>query len=113
MHRSRLSTTVRNTNDVRHAYTVSRRNGEVAWKMESSSMTRRSRNIDSAPEPPWRATERGEPRIPLTRDAVVEAAVRVLERGGVDALSMRRVAEEIGTGAASLYGHIRDKEELL
>lgn len=39
--------------------------------------------------------------------------MRVLERGGVDALSMRRVAEEIGTGAASLYGHIRDKDELL
>ncbi|HZD68509.1 MAG TPA: TetR/AcrR family transcriptional regulator C-terminal domain-containing protein [Actinomycetes bacterium] len=67
-----------------------------------------------APEPPWRLRARGQaPRIPLTRQAIIEAALRVLDREGMDALSMRRVGEELGTGAASLYWHVRNKEELL
>src|SRR5438045_7753763 len=70
---------------------------------------------DPVPEPPWRADARAraEPRLPLTRDAIVEAALRVLDREGMDGLSMRRVAEELGTGAASLYWHVRNKDELL
>src|SRR5437879_360100 len=70
---------------------------------------------DPIPEPPWRvdARARAEPRIPLTRDAIVEAALHVLDRDGLDGLSMRRVAEELGAGAASLYWHVRNKGELL
>ncbi len=52
-------------------------------------------------------------RVPLiTRDAIVQAALVVLDREGMDGLSMRRVADELGTGAASLYWHVRNKEEL-
>jgi len=65
------------------------------------------------PEPPWRAEPRGSGRTPLTRQAIVEAALRVLDRDGMEALSMRKVGEELGTGAASLYWHVRNKEELL
>jgi AcrR family transcriptional regulator len=67
------------------------------------------------PEPAWRhpAHGRAAPRQPLTRDAILEAATRVLDRDGVDALSMHRVARELGTGAASLYWHVRNKDELL
>jgi AcrR family transcriptional regulator len=70
---------------------------------------------DPVPEPPWRvaARARAEPRLPLTRDAIVEAALRVLDREGLDGLSMRRVAEELRTGVASLYWHVRNKGELL
>lgn len=70
---------------------------------------------DGIPEPPWRldTRPRAEPRAPLTREAIVEAAVRVLDREGMDGLSMRRVADELGTGAASLYWHVRNKGELL
>ena len=64
------------------------------------------------PEPPWRE-RKDNPRTPLTRQAIVEAALRVLDRDGMDALSMRKVGEELGTGAASLYWHVRNKEELL
>lgn len=64
------------------------------------------------PEPPWRSPAR-EPRTPLTREAIVAAALRVLDRDGLDGLSMRRLAEELGTGAASLYWHVRNKDELL
>lgn len=67
------------------------------------------------PEPPWRASRRpsAPPKTPLTREAIVDAALRVLDREGMDGLSMRRVGEELGTGAASLYWHVRNKEELL
>jgi AcrR family transcriptional regulator len=51
--------------------------------------------------------------MPLTRDVIIEAALRVLDREGVDGLSMHRVARELGTGAASLYWHVRNKDELL
>jgi AcrR family transcriptional regulator len=71
--------------------------------------------MSEIPEPPWRASVRGgrRPRVPLTRDSILEAALRVLDREGLDGLSMRRVAEELGTGAASLYWHVRNKGELL
>jgi AcrR family transcriptional regulator len=66
-------------------------------------------------EPPWRPPARGAalPRAPITRDAIVEAALAVMDREGVDGLSMRRVAEELDTGAASLYWHVKNKDELL
>jgi AcrR family transcriptional regulator len=68
------------------------------------------------PEPPWwRSREEAArtERRPLTREAIVEAALVVLEREGMAGLSMRKLAQELGTGAASLYWHVRDKEELL
>jgi AcrR family transcriptional regulator len=70
---------------------------------------------DRIPEPPWRldARRRAEPRVPLTRGAIVEAALHVLDREGVDGLSMRRVADELDTGVATLYWHVRNKGELL
>lgn len=68
---------------------------------------------DALPAPPWRTGARAAPRQPLTREAIVEAALRVLDREGMGGLSMRRVAEELGTGAASLYWHVRNKGELL
>ena len=63
------------------------------------------------PEPPWHRVS-PPPRAPITRDAIVEAALVVLDKVGMDGLSMRRVAEELGTGAASLYWHVRNKDEL-
>lgn len=67
------------------------------------------------PEPPWWRSGRpaAAARTPLTREGIVEAAVRVLDRHGLDGVSMRAVAEELGTGAASLYWHVRNKEALL
>ena len=67
------------------------------------------------PEPSWRAATRSRaaPRIPLTRELIIAAALRVLDRAGIDGLSMRRVAAELNTGVASLYWHVRNKDELL
>lgn len=68
---------------------------------------------DGVPEPPWRLPADRASRTPLTREAIVEAALRILDRDGMEAVSMRRVGEELGTGAASLYWHVRNKDELL
>jgi AcrR family transcriptional regulator len=66
------------------------------------------------PAPPWeRRRKPARAREPLTREAIVDAAIRVLDRDGIDGMSMRRVADELGTGAASLYWHVRNKGELL
>jgi AcrR family transcriptional regulator len=68
------------------------------------------------PPPPWqRVPERGQRRRrdPLTREAIVRAAVKVLDSEGLDGFSMRRVAEELDTGAASLYWHVGSKDGLL
>jgi AcrR family transcriptional regulator len=70
----------------------------------------------AAPDPPWwrgRGEQSRAERKPLTRDAIVEAALALLERDGLQGLSMRRLAQELGAGAASLYWHVGDKEELL
>jgi AcrR family transcriptional regulator len=52
-------------------------------------------------------------RRTLSRQAIVDAAVRVLDAEGLDAMTMRRVGQELDTGGASLYGHVANKEELL
>ena len=70
----------------------------------------------SAPQPPWRSVPkrgRSAPRPQLSRDVVVTAALKVVETEGGDALTMRRVADEIGVSASSLYGYIANKEELV
>jgi TetR/AcrR family transcriptional regulator, tetracycline repressor protein len=52
-------------------------------------------------------------REPITREAIVDAALQLLDREGLDELSMRRLAEELDTGAASLYHHVGSKDGLL
>jgi AcrR family transcriptional regulator len=68
------------------------------------------------PAPPWAPagrTARAPRRAPLTREQIVETALAVLDREGLDALSMRRLATELDTGAAALYRHVSGKDELL
>ena len=57
-------------------------------------------------------TERRTPRS-LSREAIVDAALAVLDAEGLDAVTMRRVAEALGTGPASLYAHVEDKDEMV
>ena len=49
----------------------------------------------------------------LTREQVAAAALVVLDREGIDGLSMRRLASELGVGAMTLYGYFANKDELL
>jgi AcrR family transcriptional regulator len=52
-------------------------------------------------------------REPLTRDRIVRTAMSIVDDEGLDALNMRRLADELGTGPASLYAHVANKDELL
>ncbi|MFE7558677.1 TetR/AcrR family transcriptional regulator [Kitasatospora sp. NPDC057500] len=66
------------------------------------------------PPEQWPGKAKAAPRRqPLSRERIVEAALRIVDAEGMDALSMRRVGQELGTGAASLYAHVGSKEELL
>jgi AcrR family transcriptional regulator len=66
------------------------------------------------PEAPWlRRTRPRRARAPLSREAIVEAALRVLDGEGASGLSMRRLAEELGSGAGAIYWHVANKEQLV
>lgn len=56
----------------------------------------------------------GPPRRPgLTRSGITEVALALADAGGVESLSMRALARELGVEAMSLYNHIRNKDDLL
>jgi AcrR family transcriptional regulator len=61
------------------------------------------------------AAARGEPapRLRLSRDRVLHAAVGLADRHGIAALTMRRLAEDLGHEAMSLYYHVANKDDLL
>jgi AcrR family transcriptional regulator len=52
-------------------------------------------------------------RTPLSRERVLAAAIRSADRDGIEAISMRRLAQELGVEAMSLYTHVRNKDDLL
>ena len=86
----------------------------MGWK--AGEMTgEQGRTADGdVPVPPWRKRRRTTPpRRPLSAELIVDTALRVLRAEGLDGVSMRRVAQELDTGPASLYAHVSNKEELL
>jgi AcrR family transcriptional regulator len=52
-------------------------------------------------------------RSPLTRERILRAAVRLADKQGLDALSMRRLASALKVEAMSLYNHVANKDEVL
>ena len=65
---------------------------------------------DRGPEP---VAARPTARTPMAPDRIVAAAIRVADAEGLAALSMRRVAAEIGAAPMSLYRHVADKDDLV
>lgn len=54
------------------------------------------------------------PALPkVSLDALVEAAADIADADGIDAVTMRRLAERCGVGVMTIYGYVRTKEELL
>jgi AcrR family transcriptional regulator len=49
----------------------------------------------------------------LSRRQIARAALEIVDRDGLDALTMQRVAEAVGAGTMTVYGYVRSKEELL
>jgi AcrR family transcriptional regulator len=52
-------------------------------------------------------------RTPLTRERVLAAAIRMADHSGIESLTMRKLAGELGVEAMSLYNHVANKEDLL
>ncbi|HCT75882.1 MAG TPA: TetR family transcriptional regulator [Micromonosporaceae bacterium] len=52
-------------------------------------------------------------RAPLSRDRVLRAAVALADEAGIESLSMRKLAQELGVVPMALYKHVANKEELL
>jgi AcrR family transcriptional regulator len=53
------------------------------------------------------------PRAGLTRDRVLATALDIVDRDGIDALSMRRLGRELGVEAMSLYSYVDNKQDLI
>jgi AcrR family transcriptional regulator len=54
-----------------------------------------------------------EARLPLTRDRILETALALVDEGGLDALSMRKLGQALGFEAMSLYNHVANKDEVI
>jgi AcrR family transcriptional regulator len=52
-------------------------------------------------------------RLPLSRERVLRAAVELADRDGIEAVSMRRLGQELGVEAMALYRHVRDKDDIV
>ncbi len=53
------------------------------------------------------------PRPPLSRERILQSALELADRDGLEALSMRRLGRALGVEAMSLYKHVADKEDIL
>jgi AcrR family transcriptional regulator len=51
--------------------------------------------------------------IPLSRERVLQSALRLVDEGGIEALSMRKLALELGVQAMSLYNHVTNKDDII
>ena len=74
----------------------------------SGARSKRSQRIDVSLQPVQEASS--EP--PLTRERIVATAVELLDAQGVDGLTMRRLADRLGSGVMSLYWHVDNKEDV-
>jgi AcrR family transcriptional regulator len=54
-----------------------------------------------------------EPRAPLSRERVLQAALAMADEGGIESLTMRKLAHELGVEAMSLYHYVAKKDDLL
>jgi AcrR family transcriptional regulator len=63
--------------------------------------------------PIWARPEPGARRARFTREQIAQAALAIADAEGLEAVSMRRVAKELGAGTMTLYHYVRTKDELL
>jgi len=74
---------------------------------------RRGRDEEDVFDPIWARAEPSGRRAPRSRADVAQAAIAVADAEGIEAVSMRRVARELGLGTMSLYHYVRGKDELI
>jgi DNA-binding transcriptional regulator YhcF (GntR family) len=76
-----------------------------------SARTGHQRPVTPATAP--RPRQAGVPKQALNREQVLRTAITIADSEGLDAVSMRRLATELGVGPMSLYRHVANKEELV
>ena len=54
-----------------------------------------------------------EPRLPLSRDRILHAALGLADEGGIESLTMRKLGQALGFEAMSLYNHVANKDDVL
>ncbi|MFI7310960.1 TetR/AcrR family transcriptional regulator C-terminal domain-containing protein [Streptomyces hygroscopicus] len=75
---------------------------------------KRKKTLENAPGAVWFRTEKtSRTRPQLSHERIIATAVELLDRDGVQKLSMRRLAERLGAHATSLYWHVATKEDVL
>ena len=79
---------------------------------EAAHEARRAAPEESA-RPIWLRPEPGARRPRFTREEIARVALAIADEDGIDAVSMRRVAGELGAGTMSLYHYVESKDELL
>ena len=62
---------------------------------------------------PHATRRKAEPRPPLSRERALHVAVAIADAGGIESLTMRRLAHELGVEAMSLYHHVANKSDIL
>src|SRR5438093_12663808 len=60
-----------------------------------------------------RAISTAEPRSRLSRERVMRAAIAQADAGGLEALTMRKLAEELGVAPMALYRHVANRDDLV
>jgi AcrR family transcriptional regulator len=60
-----------------------------------------------------RARREAKRRAALTRERILRAAISLADRDGIESLSMRKLGQELGVEAMSLYNHVRNKVDML
>src|SRR5712671_3253492 len=58
-------------------------------------------------------TTRSQPRIPLSRERVLNTALKLADQGGLESLNMRKLGQELGVEAMAVYYHLANKDEVL
>jgi AcrR family transcriptional regulator len=59
------------------------------------------------------ATSRAPRRVPLSRERVLDAAIKLADQGGLESLSMRKLGQELGVEAMAVYYHFANKDEVI
>jgi AcrR family transcriptional regulator len=54
-----------------------------------------------------------EPRLPLSRERILQAALELVDKGGIESLTMRKLGQVLGFEAMSLYNHVANKDDVL
>jgi AcrR family transcriptional regulator len=95
----------------RQAEHIASKAGRQAERQLAKAARHVARHLDTLDT--WTRTEPGARRPRLSRQDIAEAAVKIADAEGFDAVSMRRIATDLDVGTMTLYHYVRTKDELL